>query len=369
MFLEILTPGGYRPFSGITKSWQKVVDVKWDGGSVKCTAKHLFVSPSGAAMPCMAIRPGDFIKTVFGIREVLEMTPVGEDHVYDVVNVADGNLYYVGGALSHNCEFLGSSDTLISGSKLQHMVHKTPIREENDGAFLVYADPVEDGSYVATVDTAEGVGLDYSVCTVIDVTQQPYRVVAKYRSNIVPPLLFAKSCFQIMSQYNEAVAVVESNNSSGALVTDELWNTYEYENMITTKAREGVNKVSGAQKSIPGIRTTARTKSLGCSSLKSLVESDLLLIDDFDMIHELSTFCLDATGKSYKASKGKNDDTAMTLVLFGWFANEPYFAEMVDLNVRQILRDRLESASEFDMLTVYFNDGIEGVETVETLLI
>lgn len=263
-----------------------------------------------------------------------------------------------------HCEFLGSSDTLISGAKLQKMVHKTPIREENDGAYLIYAEPVEGHSYVGIADTSEGVGLDYSVCTVIDVTQQPYRIAAKYRSNAVPPLLFAKSCYEIFTRYNEAFAIVESNNSSGAIVCDELWNTYEYENMVTTKTSGGENRVTGGSRSIPGIRTTVRTKGIGCSSLKSLVESDLLVIEDFDMIQELSTFCLDATGKTYKASKGKHDDTAMTLVLFGWFANEPYFTEMVDLNIRQILRDRLEDNSDFHMLTVYYDDGLEDFEEI-----
>ena len=255
-----------------------------------------------------------------------------------------------------HCEFHGSADTLISGSKLQRLAHVTPVRTENDGDFVIYALPVPGNSYVVTADTSEGVGRDSSVCSVIDVSQSPYRLVAKYRNNIIPPLLFAKTIWNIATHYNEACVVVESN-SVGAIVCNELWYTYEYENMITTRAKDGENHVSGAARSAPGVRTTVRTKAIGCSNLKSLLESDMLICEDFDTILELSTFC--AKGKSYEASKGKTDDCVMALVVFAWFANEPYFAEMVDLNVRSILRERLEESADFDMLTVYFVDGLE----------
>lgn len=252
-----------------------------------------------------------------------------------------------------HCAFHGSSDTLLSGSKLQKMLHKNP--SEVDGNLQVYEDALPGHSYVVTADTAEGVGRDFSVCSVIDVSEQPYRHVAKYRSNIIPPLMFAKTVHNIAVHYNEALVVVESN-SVGAIVCNQLWYDHEYENMVTTKMKDGENVISGSGKSVPGVRTTVRTKSIGCSNLKSMVESDTLITYDFDTIQEFSTFV--AKGKSYEAAKGKNDDCVMSLVLFAWFANEPYFAEMVDLDIKGILRDRLEEMADFEMLQVYFDDGI-----------
>ena len=38
-----------------------------------------------------------------------------------------------------------------------------------------------------------------------------------------------------------------------------------------------------------GVRTTKAVKSIGCSNLKQLVESDKIIIEDFDIINELST--------------------------------------------------------------------------------
>ena len=364
MYLEILTPSGFQPFTGIKRSVEDVFRVDFaDGGHIEATAGHLFKTKAGANIPLEALRTGDTIAGRDGrALRITGIVHTGAKPVYDAVEVAAGNLYYTAGVVSHNCEFHGSADTLLSGAKLQRMTHVNPEYVEKEGMFKIYRRPVPGRSYVVTADTSEGVGRDYSVCAVIDVSETPYRLVAKYRHNIIPPLLFAKTVWNIATYYNEAVVVVESN-SVGSIVCNELWYTYEYENMITSKAFDGENRVSGAAKSQPGVRTTVRTKAIGCSNLKSLIEGDMLIVEDFDTIQEFAVFC--AKGKSYEAVKGKTDDFVMALVVFAWFANEPYFAEMVDLNVRNILRDQLESMAEFDMLTVYFDDGLD--TSAETL--
>lgn len=258
--------------------------------------------------------------------------------------------------------FHGSSDTLLSGSALSRFVHKKPIREEH--GLQVYEEPIKGRTYVVTADTAEGVGRDSSVCSVFDVTEQPYKHVAKFRSNLIPPLLFAKTVYNMANHYNEAIVVVESNGYGG-IITTELWHAYEYENMVTTKTNAGENVISGAKRSLPGVKTTVKTKAIGCSNLKSMIESGTLVTHDFDTIQEFSSFS--SNGKSYAAAKGKTDDCVMAMVMFAWFTNEPYFAEMVDLDVRGMLRERLEALDEFNMLTPYFDDGTE--EEVEIVMV
>ena len=41
-----------------------------------------------------------------------------------------------------------------------------------------------------TVDVARGLGNDYSAFIVFDITEFPYKVVAKYRNNEIKPMLF-----------------------------------------------------------------------------------------------------------------------------------------------------------------------------------
>lgn len=253
------------------------------------------------------------------------------------------------------CEFLGSSDTLISGSKLQTLTFKKPTRGNDEGTLKLYEEPKPSHNYVVAVDVAEGTARDYSVCSVIDVTQQPYQQVAVYRSNLIPPLLFSKVVFDLGMKYNEALLVVENNNS-GSIVCTHLWEEFEYENMLTTRIKDGENKISGIR-SVPGVKTTKKSKAIGCSSLKALIESDMLIVNDFDTVSEFSTFSL--KGNSYEAEPGKNDDCVMTLVLFAWFYNEPYFSEMVDENVKGILLKRLEEIDENQMLNMWVDDGTE----------
>ena len=86
------------------------------------------------------------------------------------------------------CEFLGSVNTLISPAKIKNIVFKTPIK--SNAGLDVYEDPKKGATYVCMVDVARGVNKDYSAFIIADVSQMPYKVVAKYRSNDIKPILF-----------------------------------------------------------------------------------------------------------------------------------------------------------------------------------
>ena len=243
------------------------------------------------------------------------------------------------------CEFLGSSNTLIAPSKLMAMPWKQPLQKISD--VDVYEFPIKDHIYMMCVDTSEGQNLDYSAFTVIDVTNSPYRVVAKYRSNKVSPMMLPNIIFNVATKYNTAHVLVETNNI-GSQVAEILHADLEYENIFsTTNMGRGGQKISaGFKKNAKlGVKTTTPIKSLGCSNLKSIVESDKLVIQDEQIIVELSSFV--ATSKSYAAEPGSNDDLVMTLVLFGWLATQPVFKELTDLDIRKkMLEDKEKNMHE-----------------------
>ena len=83
-------------------------------------------------------------------------------------------------------EFIGSSATLISGAKLRSLAFFDPIKQEE--CLDIYELPQEKRMYIATVDCSEGVEQDYSTINIIDVTETPYKQVAKYRNNKLPLL-------------------------------------------------------------------------------------------------------------------------------------------------------------------------------------
>jgi hypothetical protein len=219
----------------------------------------------------------------------------------------------------HDNIFLGSSNTLVSISALHSMVFKDPIFEK-DG-LKIFKRPEKGHTYVASVDTARGSKNDYSAISVVDVTQYPFEQVATYRNNEISYVVYPDVVYRIVKEYNDAWCIVE-NNDIGGHVVHELNDTFEYDNLVND------SKV----KYELGVRTTTRTKNTGCSNLKDLAENKKLIINDFDTIAELSTF--EERGKSYQASRGHNDDMAMTLVLFSWFTSTQTFEDISNKNYK-----------------------------------
>ena len=231
------------------------------------------------------------------------------------------------------CSFLGSSNTLISTEKLMSMPFKKPVFI-NDG-LDVYQEPISNHTYVMICDVARGVGLDYSAFSVFDVTNQPYRQVAKYRKNDISPMLYPNIIYTTAQKYNEAFVLVEVNDI-GQQVTDILYHDLEYENMmmVTMHGRNGQQIGGGFAKNVSmGIRTTKQVKRIGCATLKDLIERDNLLIDDFDTISEMTTFI--GKNTSWEADDGAHDDLVMTCVLFSWLVQQRYFREMTDQDIRE----------------------------------
>jgi hypothetical protein len=196
--------------------------------------------------------------------------------------------------------------------------------------------PVPGHVYFTTVDTSRGIGGDYSAFTVIDTTEYPYKVVAKYRNNKISPLLYPTVIHKVSKDYNSAYVLVEINDI-GQQVADIIHNDLEYENMIWvgSDARYGQVLSSSGRSSILGVRTTKQVKRIGCATLKSLVEENKLLVFDRDIISEFSTF-IEHNGV-FQADEGYNDDLTMTLVLFAWATNDPMFKDLMNANNRQAL--------------------------------
>jgi len=244
------------------------------------------------------------------------------------------------------CEFLGSSGTLISGWKLKQLVYKEPVKTVD--SITIYEEPDPTRNYVIMVDVSRGKGLDYSAFHVIDTSKMPYNQVCTYRNNMITPVDYATVIMRTAKYYNEAAIMVEVNDI-GEQVGSILFEELEYENMLLTEnsGRGGKRLISGmagfAGKADLGIRTTKSVKSIGCSMIKLLVEQNQLIINDFETIREFSTFS--KKGTSWEAEPGNHDDLVMGLVLFGWLSNQKFFKELTDINtvsqLKEISEDRM----------------------------
>ena len=256
------------------------------------------------------------------------------------------------------CEFVGSTHTLIAGSKLRTIPFKKPIYTKKK--LDVHEHPKEKHSYCLIADTARGQGLDYSAFTVIDATKLPYKVVAKYRDNEISPMLYPNVIYQSAKHYNDAHVLVEVNDI-GAQVADILHQDMEYDNimMMSWKGRAGQQLGGGFGKNTAlGLRTTKQVKRIGCSTLKDLIEADKLIVNDYDILYELTTFSQSKT--SYEAEEGHNDDLVITLVIFSWLTQQRYFKELTDMDLREKLYGDKMKELEQDLVPFGFiEDGTE----------
>jgi hypothetical protein len=249
-------------------------------------------------------------------------------------------------------EFLGSTDTLIAGWKLKELVHKTPIHY--DAGLSKYIDAVAEHQYILVADCAHGKGRDYAAFNIFDISQMPFRICTTYRSNKITPYDFTMVMTQTSLGYNKAAILVE-NNDIGKVVTQILEQEFEYENILYSRPGGRLGKVlsggftEGAE---AGVATAPIMKQVGCSLLKLLIEQNQLIVEDFNTIEELSTFV--KKGNSWKADEGYHDDLVMTLMIFAWASDQPYFKELANFNPIKNVRDSSDSDMDNMMLPFGF---------------
>lgn len=350
--IKVLTPSGWSDFLGIRK--KEVKESFLVGRSkddlIQCTKEHLFKVD------------GKFVsadQANFPIFKQINNEPI---EVFDLVEVRNGNEYFTDFYISHNCNFHGGIGTLISGNHIAKLIFKNTIQELDEGKFKIYEEPKKDFQYVFSVDVSEGLGLDYSVINIININQSPFKQVAVYRSNTVSPYVLTEIIFKLLPQYNNPILIIE-NNSIGKIVADSLFYEYEVDTLISSRTRKNVEELSVSAYN-PGIKQTKKTKSVGCSSLKSLIEGDLLEINDFETIKELSTFVRRSNG-SFSAEDGQTDDIVMTLVTFAWAVRQDYFNDLTANQLKESLKEEFLLKQESDHVAFGFRQEDPEEEIVQ----
>lgn len=344
----IKTPTGYETFQGVQK---KIVDSIYtfvfnDNTYIKCSSNHAFLTNEGfKKAKDINIQNTLTNKTIKNISFI-----VGKFEVFDPVEVDKHNTYYSNGIVSHNTEFLGSSNTLISGQKLQQLAYKPPIAEHDKMKIYEYPikgddETTKDHLYALWVDVSEGRNLDCSTFSVIDISTAPYKQVATYKSSSISPMLFPTVIYNAARLYNDAYVLVEINNNP--TVADVIHQDLEYENLfkIFTGNKQPQQLSSGFGRGVQmGLKMSVAVKRVGCSNLKTLIESNKLIINDFDTISELTTFVASKT--SFAADADANDDMVMGLVMFAWATGQKYFKDIVNHDIRKQLQ--LEDMNQLD---------------------
>jgi len=267
--------------------------------------------------------------------------------------------------IEFECEFLGSVDTLIAPSKLRSLIYESPLT--HNAGLDIFEQVKDKHDYIITVDVARGVGNDFSAFVVVDITEFPHRVVAKYRDNQIKPMLFPNIIYEIAKNYNEAFILCEVNDI-GDQVASILHYDLEYENLLMASMRGRAGQIVGqgfsGKKTQLGVKMSKTVKKVGALNLKTMIESDKLLFKDYDILSELTTFI--SKSNSFEAEEGSNDDLAMCLVIYAWLVNQDYFKELTDQDVRKRLYEEQKNQIEQDMAPFGFiEDGLDETSFVD----
>jgi hypothetical protein len=169
----------------------------------------------------------------------------------------------------------------------------------------VWREPINGRSYVAGVDTAEGLlHGDYSCIQMLDVRNGEQ--VAVWHGHI-PPDELAYEVFRMSLWYNNALTCVESNNHG--LTTIVQLRHLGHPNMFRKRT---LNRVTTKVSMEYGWKTTRTTKPLLIDDLDMALRNDELTLFDRHTIAELRTYVRNDRGSM---SGSPFDDRVMSLAL------------------------------------------------------
>jgi hypothetical protein len=258
----------------------------------------------------------------------------------------------------HECNFLGSSRTLLSADCLQmfgKMVERLdPIA--NYDHWDCWEKPKEGHIYLIGGDVAKGTLGDYSTLQIFDITNQNvYKQVGVYANNEIDPYDFAQKVEEIGRLYNNAYVIIESN-TYGHEVCRNLHEQIQYENLF----KEYKSKHFG-------VTANVKTKGIGTTLLKKYAENNQLILNDKETYKELCNF-IESKPEVYNCPKGGryHDDRVMALVWVCYFLNSDFWKEWESFIRQEVLGQKINiNTDESDMFTPFIFDDSTRTESDE----
>lgn len=348
--LKILTQSGYSTFAGIRQRTRKTLKVSFETGDITVTPDHKFVV-NNQEITAKDLKVGDFLQGTNGLVKVTSITNDKTQKVYDVLETED-HTYVTNDIISHNCQFLGSSSTLINSKILAQMNSVDP-EYIRDNKLKVFEEPKKGHSYIMAVDPAKD-GIDAFAIHVMDVTTINFVEVACAQLQIdylkMPAWLDSWGKW-----YNYAFLIIENNEGAGQSIADIMFRDYEYENLYFDKQRAlGTKAIK--QKPYPGFRTTSKTRKLILDNLRTFIEQGKLEVRSKETIEEFYHFIL--IDEKYQADDGYHDDMIMSLAItFAPFCETKNFDDLKGMVDALYSKEQAFNENNFDQfMTIGFVD-------------
>lgn len=241
----------------------------------------------------------------------------------------------------YECDFLGSSSTLIDAEYLMKMIRRHPVDIRFRSFFSIYERPQKGFQYILGVDSAKGTGLDYSVIQVLKYKNKfDVQQVAVYRNNKISTNDFAQIISEVSRYYNDALIMVE-NNGVGEGVMNTLFYSLECEQIVNLDPK-GL-----------GVLSTRTTKLRANLLLRDMVQNDRLKIVDPFTIEELSKY-QEEEGKLNVFSCGEGNDDCVTALIWACYFFDSVYYDGEDVVSVQI---KAENRLEENYTNIFYDNG------------
>ena len=159
-----------------------------------------------------------------------------------------------------------------------------------------YEEPYDDDVYAVGVDTAAGVGGDYSTIAVVSMATQ--ELAYQYRCNTISPVEFAEKILMVAQRYNDATVLVESNNHGNVIIQKLI--DWKYHNLWYSPTGKHWT-------------TTAKSKIEAYELLRENISANMISKLDITTLMELRSLTIYKVAP--EAPQGLHDDLADSLAL------------------------------------------------------
>jgi len=308
---EILTPNGFEDFDGVQKLKKKTIEIFFNNDlNLRGSFNHQIYDYDGKPIKLSNIKIGDKIKSHNGFLIVKDVKKhYNKTNVFDIINSGKDHLFYSNDIISHNCDFLGSGDGVIS-SDIQENIRKNMIRVPNEkymtGTLWQWKEPIEGHRYIMGVDVSSGQSDDFSSFNIIDFDDREQ--VMEYIGKI-PPDDLASVVYKWAILYNAFIVVDITGGWGGG--TSKKLKDMNYKNLYY----EGVNTQNiwdynaKAMEKLPGINFNNKRVQIVSAFEEQLRKG--FIVRSSRLLNELNTFVY-MNGRP-DHMKGAHDDAIMSM--------------------------------------------------------
>ena len=214
----------------------------------------------------------------------------------------------------YELHFLNNGQTALNVALIKRMKEACfPASESfDDGTYLLWEEPKPNRIITIGVDISEGVGQDYSVSQILDITDPTdIKHCGIFATNTLKPYEYAEKLNQIARSWGRPFLCIERNGPGGQVV-DAMLNVHGYDNIVSVSK---VDDAAGRYKEQIGIICHQNNKLAGNTNMRYYLETlECVHLRDIKTVTEFETYVRKTNGRSWGAMKGYNDDRIMALI-------------------------------------------------------